>query len=925
MTATGQAKVMGSLGKYSLLEKLGEGHLGPVYKALDQGSDRLVALRVLCDGIRWDAELEARFHRECQAIAGLQHPNIAAIFDVGKEGRSPYMAMEFLGSDDLGRLIAQRAALTVEKKLSIMIQAADGLSHAHSHGILHRGLKPGKIHLAPDGCTKIRDFGIAHLLRKFLARPGIRWGARLYMPPEEIQQTECNERSDVFSAGIVFYELLTGLHPFHDRNSNKAVDRILFDTEIPSIDRFPDLPPSIWAILERCLAKDPQDRYQAISGFSDACRDLLKDMAEDSQLMLAELQAALPRLRKAAAQPGASRSTIRLCQDIQDLLGNEGKTDYASLDRLMAALADHYPTLKAISGEPVFEPSHAPVWSEGPAPAVATSVQAVLPSNDRAGEQQTPETDGTSEADDGTSPPVSAIEPDSTFRRQLPLVVPARPAYIYRGIPRPSLRVAAALLSILLIVTAVYVIRGTSAAASLQTAWSTYLPGLPVKVSAPGPQTDPQRPRDLSGPPGGQSQPVESGQVTVRVLLEEAKALASQRRLYESRVLIQRILEISPNNEAAGALLEETEAASGSREGRSNTSKELQIELGRVSVLIRSGKLQPAKAELDRLQLTYPSAPELLALRKRWEAKNSLATRDRGPKVDEERANAQQRKEEEWTRRVVDLYAQGNYSEARGALTLWLTDDSASTRARDLWDRIEAVQRNLQACESALTAGRYQDALNALDLVERLNPADPNPAELRRSVDARMAAARATLTVRRLGDRATLLLDGRPAGNDGEIQNESVGIGSHTIGIEGAGGYHAARREEFLEGQKVTYVYDTAAQLLRPMTDADGALIAQRKIKEEPHRFNVEHNHGVLRGSCKGVLSFNYFEVEFKSDSGWHGFQVPFKHLMLKADGRSLDLFLASNGKYFYTFRVPNAQEAGNFRRIWEKLEVIGR
>ena len=123
----------------------------------------------------------------------------------------------------------------------------------------------------------------------------------------------------------------------------------------------------------------------------------------------------------------------------------------------------------------------------------------------------------------------------------------------------------------------------------------------------------------------------------------------------------------------------------------------------------------------------------------------------------------------------------------------------------------------------------------------------------------------------------------------------------------------------------MTYVYDTAAQLLRPMTDADGALIAQRKIKEEPHRFNVEHNHGVLRGSCKGVLSFNYFEVEFKSDSGWHGFQVPFKHLMLKADGRSLDLFLASNGKYFYTFRVQNAQEAGKFRRTWEKLEVIGR
>ena len=145
--------------------------------------------------------------------------------------------------------------------------------------------------------------------------------------------------------------------------------------------------------------------------------------------------------------------------------------------------------------------------------------------------------------------------------------------------------------------------------------------------------------------------------------------------------------------------------------------------------------------------------------------------------MDEERANAQQRKEEEWTRRVVDLYAQGNYSEARGALTLWLTDDSASTRARDLWDRIEAVQRNLQACESALTAGRYQDALNALDLVERLNPADPNLAELRRSVDARMAAARATLTVRRLGDKAQPA-PGRQTGRERRRDSETRVWGS---------------------------------------------------------------------------------------------------------------------------------------------------
>jgi serine/threonine protein kinase/tetratricopeptide (TPR) repeat protein len=920
MTATGQEKSIGRLGKYALLEKLGEGHLGPVYKALDQGSDRRIAVRILCDGIRWDAGLEDRFSRECRAIVELHHPNIAALFDFGKEGESHYIATEFLGGDDLGSLIARKAALTVEKKLSVMIQAAEGLGHAHSHGILHRGLKPGKIHLAPDGCPKIRDFGIAHLLRKYLARPGIRWGAPLYMPPEEIQHAECDERSDVFSAGIVFYELLTGLHPFHDQNSNKAVDRILFETDIPTIERFPDLPPGIWAILDMCLAKDPRDRYQTISDFSDACRDLLKDMAEDCQSMLAELQAALPRLRKAAARPGASRSTVTLCEGIQDLLGNEGKTDYASLDRLMSALADHYPTLKAVSGESALEPVHVPALPEESVPLVEASIPAASCSAREAAGQEPPENPYASGPDGGASPADSAVEPERDFPDQLPLVLPLRPSYAYRTVPRPSFRVTAALLSVLLIVTAAYLVRGTGAAASLRTAWSTYLPGSSGKVSAPGPTALPQRPPDLKGTAGGELQSENAGQVTVKVLLEEARALASQRRLYESRVLIQRILELSPNNEAAVAMLEDMDAALGHGGGSNGTPKELQAELSRVSNLIRAGKLQPAKAGLDRLQLNYPDAPELAALRKRWETRNSLAARDQAHKEDEERTAAQQRKQEEWTRRVEDLYTQGNYSEARGALTLWLADDAANPRARDLMDRTEAVQRNLQTCESALAGGRYQDALNAIDLVARLNPADPSIAEMRRRVDARKATARATLTVRRLGDRATLLLDGRPAGTEGEIRSESVGIGHHTIGVENAAGYHASRNQEFLEGQTVTYVYDTAAQLLRPMTDTDVGLIAQRDIKEELHRFKVEHGHGMLRGSCKGVLSFNYFEVEFKSDSGWHGFQVPFKQLMLKADGRSIDFFLASTGKYFHSFKAQNPQEAESLRRTWEKL-----
>jgi serine/threonine protein kinase len=925
MGATGQENVTGTLGKYSLLEKLGEGHLGLVYKALDGDCDRLVALRILCNGIRWDEELEARFDRECRAAAGLHHPDIATVFAFGRQGQARYIAVEFLGSHNLAGLIARKAELTVEKKLSIMIQVADGLSHAHNHGILHRGLKPGKIHLAPDGCAKIRDFGIAHLLRKSLMRPGVRWGAPLYMSPEEIQQIECDERSDVFSAGLVFYELLTGLHPFHDQNSNRSVDRILFDTEIPTIEDFPDLPPGIWAVIGKCLAKNPDDRYPAMSGFAAACRSLLNDMAEDSLQMLAELQAALPRLRRAATQPGAFHSTITLCQDVQALLGNDAKTDYTSLDRLMVALADHYPTLRAAPVEIEAGPLQAPATPVPPASPPSASTEPALSPADCLGEERPPGDSVEAESLPGTTRSEAVIESAGNFRPQLPLVVPLRPSLVYRSIPRTSFQVAAALLSILLIVTAVYVVRGTSAAASLRASLSNYVPGLPAN-NTPGPQGLPQGPSEFSGKATGrQPAAAETSQLTVRVLLEEAKALAAQRRVYESRVLIQRILEISPNNEGAVAMLDEMEAASGSRASRTEVPGELKAGLARISYLIRSGKLPTARAELERLQVTYPGAPEVLLMRRRLEAKVSQATRERTLKEDEERAAAQQKKEEEWTRRVVDLYTAGNYSEARGALTLWLTDDSENVQARELWDRVETAQRNLEACESALAGSRYQEALKELDTVEKLNPADPNLAGLRRRIDARKAVARATLTVRRLGEGATLLLDGKPAGTDGEIHSESVGIGNHTIMIEGAGGYHASRSQEFLEGQRVAYVYDTAAKLLRPMNDKDIDLIAQREIKEELHRFKVEHTHGVLRGSCRGTLAFNYFEVEFKSDSGWHGFQVPFKQLMVKPDGRSLDFFFASNGKYFHTFRLQNAQEAETFIQAWERLGKIGR
>jgi serine/threonine protein kinase len=341
-----------NFGKYALIEKIGEGHLGPVYRGFDQDLGTPVVVRVLCDGIKWDSKLEEVFARETQSIAALRHPNIASVLDIGQEGPNHYIAMESLGSGTLENLIAQNSSISVETKLSIMIHISEGLSYAHKHGILHRDLVPGKIHLAPNGSAKIRDFAVAHVLIKHLPHPVVRWGAPIYLCPENILHQECDARSDIFSAGTIFYELLTHVHPFHDRDSNKALDNILADAPIPTFEKFPDAPPGIWPILRNCLAKDPEERYRSADELSEACRELLVSLAEDKQLILSELYASLTPLKKAAAQPDATVNTIALLRDIQSLLSGEKEADYLSLDRLMTSLTQEYPAIQAAACAP---------------------------------------------------------------------------------------------------------------------------------------------------------------------------------------------------------------------------------------------------------------------------------------------------------------------------------------------------------------------------------------------------------------------------------------------------------------------------------------------------------------------------------------------------------------------------------------------
>ncbi len=265
------------LGKYTLREKIGGGSMGAVYAAYDEVLERHVAIKTIAAQRGRDPELQLRFYREAKSAARLQHPNIVGVYDMGEEGETAYIAMELLEGKDLKKIIEEKTPMALERKLSIIAQVAEGMAHAHDNGILHRDLKPGNIHVGASGNAKILDFGIAHIPASNLTESGVRLGTPLYMSPEQIRGLKCDARSDIFSLGIVMYELLTYTHPFREKTLQKTLDRILFGEPCDFGRHLPDAPAGLWPVVGLALVKDPGRRYAAMADLGGACRALLRD------------------------------------------------------------------------------------------------------------------------------------------------------------------------------------------------------------------------------------------------------------------------------------------------------------------------------------------------------------------------------------------------------------------------------------------------------------------------------------------------------------------------------------------------------------------------------------------------------------------------------------------------------------------------
>jgi serine/threonine-protein kinase len=282
-----------TLGNYKILEKLGEGGQGTVYKAIDSKLGRTLVIKVL------PAELTAkeanlkRFEREARLASALDHPNICTIFDLNEINGVHFIAMQYIEGRNVRQLVNGRP-LSLESALSITLQTAEALAAAHSRGIIHRDIKAGNVMVTPSGQVKVLDFGLAKLLDDDAARTsgihhteitevGVPYGTATYAAPEQARGDRVDARADIFSTGVLLYEMLTGTWPFQGQTSVEVRHAVLHEEPKPISQMRPGrVPARLQEILDKALAKDPRNRYQKISSFAEDLRAVIREFGADS-------------------------------------------------------------------------------------------------------------------------------------------------------------------------------------------------------------------------------------------------------------------------------------------------------------------------------------------------------------------------------------------------------------------------------------------------------------------------------------------------------------------------------------------------------------------------------------------------------------------------------------------------------------------
>jgi serine/threonine-protein kinase len=301
--------------RYEIGKRIGRGGMAEIFQARDILLDRPVAMKVLFPEFATDPAFVERFRREAQAAANLNHPNIVAVYDWGKVNNTYYIAMEYVNGRTLADILKQSGTLTPMQVCDVMSEVASALISAHQNGVIHRDIKPGNILVSTTGQVKVADFGIARALgagvEQGLTQTGAVMGTATYFSPEQAQGASTDQRSDIYSLGVVMYEMLSGVPPFTGENAVAIAYKQVHERAMPLDQRLTSTPPEVAAIVAKCMEKSPDDRYLS----AEEVRDELRRFVEGMPVLAVSAKKEAERATQVLPQTDVNATTVISAQD----------------------------------------------------------------------------------------------------------------------------------------------------------------------------------------------------------------------------------------------------------------------------------------------------------------------------------------------------------------------------------------------------------------------------------------------------------------------------------------------------------------------------------------------------------------------------------------------------------------------------------